>query len=330
MVCSNNLLWRNSFMYQSKTNLLLVLMLAVAISLSACTPNATAVPTATLVPTPEPLVFTDGLGRTVTLANPAQRIISLAPSNIEILYAIGAGTQVVGRDEFTNYPQEAANLPSIGGSFGGYNAEAIVNLKPDLVLAAEINTPEQVKTLEDLGLIVFYLSNPKDLLGMYENLLLVARMTGHLAETANLVETLKARVAAVEEKLAGVTEKPSVFYELDSTDANAPYTIGPGTFMDLLIGMAGGTNIGSMLEGPWAQISLEELLVQDPDLIILGDSNYGVTIESVAARAGWADLSAVKEGRVYPFNDDLVSRPGPRLVDGLEELAKLLHPELFK
>ena len=100
--------------------------------------------------------------------------------------------------------------------------------------------------------------------------------------------------------------------------------------MDLLINMAGGKNIGGALSSSWAQISLEELLIQDPDIIILGDSNYGVTVESVAARAGWAELSAVKEGRVYPFNDDLVSRPGPRLVDGLVELAKLIHPELFR
>jgi len=144
------------------------------------------------------------------------------------------------------------------------------------------------------------------------------------------VESLKERVAAVDEKMASVTEKPSVFYELDSTDPNAPYTFGPGTFMDLLISKAGGKNVGSVLGSPWAQISLEELVVQNPDLIILGDSNYGVTAEAVAARAGWADLSAVKEGHVYPFNDDLASRPGARLVDGLEELAKLIHPELFK
>lgn len=317
-------------MFKTKLHLFFVLLLTAAFLLPACAPSATALPTATAVPTPEPLVLTDGLGRTVTLAGPAQRIVSLAPSNTEILYAVGAGAQVVGRDEFSNFPEEATNLPTIGGSYGGYNAEAIVNLKPDLVLAAEINTSEQVKTLEDLGLTVYYLANPKDLPGMYENLLLVAKMTGHTLETANLVETLKARVTTIEEKLTSVTEKPSVFYELDSTDANAPYTIGPGTFMDLLIRMAGGTNIGAALDSPWVQLSLEELLVQDPDLIILGDSNYGVTIESVAARAGWADLTAVQEGRVYPFNDDLVSRPGPRLVDGLEELAKLLHPELFK
>jgi len=317
-------------MYKTPLLRLVALLLASTLLLSACASATTALPTATLAPTPGPLELTDGLGRTVTLSGPAQRIVSLAPSNTEILFTVGAGTQVVGRDEFTNYPQEAMSLPSVGGSYGGYNSEAIVNLKPDLVLAAEINTPEQVKTLEDLGLTVYYLSNPKDLEGMYQNLQLVAKMTGHETEAGKLVESLKERVAAVDEKMASVTEKPSVFYELDSTDPNAPYTFGPGTFMDLLISKAGGKNVGSVLGSPWAQISLEELVVQNPDLIILGDSNYGVTAEAVAARAGWADLSAVKEGHVYPFNDDLASRPGARLVDGLEELAKLIHPELFK
>lgn len=317
-------------MYKIPLLRLIALWLTFALLLGACASAATVLPTATLTPTPGPLELTDGLGRTVTLPGPAQRIVSLAPSNTEILYSVGAGAQVVGRDEFTNYPQEAMSLPSVGGSYGGYNSEAIVNLKPDLVLAAEINTPEQVKTLEDLGLTVYYLSNPKDLEGMYQNLLLVAKMTGHEAETGKLVESLKERVAAVEAKMTSVTEKPSVFYELDSTDPNAPYTSGPGTFMDLLISKAGGANVGSILSSSWAQISLEELVVQNPDLIILGDSNYGVTAEAVAARAGWADLSAVKGGHVYPFNDDLASRPGARLVDGLEGLAKLIHPELFK
>jgi len=317
-------------MFKTTLTRLIPLFLAAVFLLGACAPAATALPTATLVPTPEALVFIDGLGRTVTLDQPAQRIVSLAPSNTEILYSVGAGAQMVGRDEFSNYPAESASLPTVGGSFGGYSSEAIVNLKPDLVLAAEINTPEQVKTLEDLGLTVYYLSNPIELEGMYENLKLVATMTGHAAEADQLVETLQERVAAVEAKLASVPSKPSVFYELDSTDPNAPYTTGPGTFMDLLIGMAGGTNAGGVLSSPWAQISLEELIVQNPDLIVLGDSNYGVSAESVAARAGWADLSAVKEGQVYPFNDDLVSRPTARMVDGLEELAKLIHPEQFK
>jgi iron complex transport system substrate-binding protein len=138
-------------------------------------------------------------------------------------------------------------------------------------------------------------------------------------------------VTVVKARLAGVQERPLVFYELDSTDPNAPWTPGPGTFIDTLIGMAGGQNVGSVLASDWAQISLEELLKQNPDLILLGDANYGnVTPEQVAAREGWDNLQAVKDGKVYPFDDNLVSRAGPRLVDGLEALAKLLHPELFE
>jgi iron complex transport system substrate-binding protein len=276
------------------------------------------------------MVFTDGLGRTVSLAAPAQRVISFAPSNTEILFAVGAGAQVIGRDEFSNFPAEAADLPIIGGSWGGYNAEAIVGLNPDLILAAEINTPDQVKEMEDLGLTVYYLSNPKDFEGLYQNLELVAEMTGHEQETAGLIDSLKARMSTVESKVASVTDTPTVFYELDSTDSNAPYTTGPGTFVDLVIGMAGGINIAGSFDTPWVQISLEELVVKNPAYIVLGDSNYGITTDSVGARSGWETIAAVKDGKVFPFNDDLVSRPGPRLVNGLEEMAKLLHPELFK
>ena len=131
-------------------------------------------------------------------------------------------------------------------------------------------------------------------------------------------------------QLGAPASRPTVFYELDASQPNAPYSIGPGSFMDLLIAEAGGTNITADQSSPWVQLSLEDLVVKDPDIILLGDSNYGTTAESVAQRAGWEGLKAVKNGAVLPFNDDLVSRPGPRLVDGLEELAKLLHPDLFK
>jgi iron complex transport system substrate-binding protein len=305
---------------QINTAVFLIAVLLVACSVTTAAPTAT--------PPPELLTSTDGLGRAITLEQPAQRIVSLAPSNTEILYAIGAGSQVVGRDEFSNYPEAATSLPVVGGSFGGYNEEAIVNLQPDLVLAAEINTPEQVASLEALGLTVYYLSNPTTLEEMYANLMTLAGLTGHEAETQVLVESLKARVETVLEKAAAVEEKPTVFYELDGTDPSAPYTAGPGTFLDTLINLAGGTNAASGLGAPWGQLSSEELVVQDPDIILLGDAAYGVTVESVAARTGWDSLSAIQNGKVFAFNDDLVSRPGPRLVDGLEMLFALLHPEL--
>ncbi len=278
----------------------------------------------------EPIVLVDGLGREVTLEQPAQRIISLAPSITEVLFAIGAGDQVVGREDFSNYPEEALELPSIGGNFGELNTEAIVALEPDLVLAADLTTQEQVQALEDLGLTVFLLANPVDLQGMYDNLRTAAQLTGTEGETEELIESLTSRVDAVVETISGAETTPLVFYELDSTDPSAPWTSGPGTFIDTLITMAGGANVGANFEGAWVQVSSEELLVQNPEIIILGDAIWGVTVESVEARAGWEGIAAVQTGQIYPFNDDLASRPGPRLVDGLEELAKLIHPELYE
>ena len=318
-----------------------VLTLLIAL-LAACAPAAQSTPVvdsasteipATEAPATEAaaegLTFTDGLGREVTLAAPAQRIVSLAPSNTEILFAIGAGDQVVGRDELSDFPEEAKAVESIGSAFQNLNTELIVSLQPDLVLAAEINTPEQVKQLEDAGLTVYYLNNPTTLEGLYENLNLVAQLTGHESDAATLVESLKARVAAVDEKIAPLSSRISVFYELDSTDPAKPDTAGRGTFITLLIERAGGYNIASELEG-YPQFSLEEIVAADPAFIILGDSMWGVTPESVATRPGWENLTAVKNENVLPFDDNLVSRPGPRLVDGLEALAKLLRPELFQ
>jgi iron complex transport system substrate-binding protein len=272
------------------------------------------------------LVASDGLGREVTLAAPAQRIVTLAPSLTEFVFAVGAGEQLVGRDDLSDFPAEAADVASIGSTFGEINTEAILALEPDLVLAAEINTPEQVQELESLGLTVFYVNNPTTIEELYGSLENVAALTGQ--DATGLIDSLKARVEAVTSAVATAAEKPTVFYEIDGTDPAKPWTTGPGTFMDTMITMAGGVNIGGVLSDAFAQISVEEIVAQDPNIIILGDTLYGVTIESVAERAGWADLTAVKEGSIFAFDDNLASRPGPRLVDGLEELLKILHPEL--
>lgn len=312
--------------------------------LTACAPQATqtTAPVATEAPATEApatvvptesaantLSFTDGLGREVKLDGPAQKVVSLAPSNTEIVFAIGAGGQTVGRDAFSDYPEAAKSVADIGSTFEALNTELIVSLNPDLVLAAEINTPEQVKQLEDLGLTVYYLKNPLTLEEMYANLEIVAQLTGHAEEAATLIESLKARVAAVDEKIAPLSSRPSVFYELDATDPAKPFTAGKGTFITQLIERAGGSNIAADIEG-YPQLSLEQVVAADPAFIILGDARYGVSAETIAQRPGWENLTAVKNGNIFPFNDDLVSRPGPRLVDALEELAKLLQPDLFE
>jgi iron complex transport system substrate-binding protein len=316
-------------------------LVLLALSLSACgTPAAPAT-----LPAPDvissqatattaaavtfPLTLTDGLQRTITLPAPAQRIVSLAPSNTEILFAIGAGPQLVGRDVLSDFPPEAQDVTDIGDTFIGLNTELIVSLQPDLVLAAEITPEEQVAQLEQLGITVYWLANPLDFEGLYANLVLVGQMTGRELEATDLATSLQARVAAVDTAVGARAETPSVFYELDASDPAAPWTSGAGTFIDLIISRAGGRNAGAGLVGAFAQISIEELLVQNPEVILLGDAAYGVSVESVGQRAGWSGLAAVQSGRVYPFDDNLVSRPGPRLIEALEELARLLHPDLF-
>lgn len=303
-----------------------ILMLILAVLLPACSPASVPQPTATVAM----LTVTDGLGRVLTLDLAPQRVISLAPSNTEILYAVGAGSLMVGRDDFSNYPEEVVSLPTVGGSMGDYNLEQITSLQPDLVLAAEINTPEQVKALEDIGIQVYYLSNPTDLEGVFQNLLIVGELSGRQSQAAELAASLRARVETVQQKLAGISERPMVFYELDGSEPAKPWTAGKGTFMDLLIQLAGGENIGASMESSWGQLSLEALLLANPDVILLGDAAYGVTVEQVAARAGWEAIKAVQNQQIVPFNDDMASRPGPRLVDGLEILARILHPQVFE
>ena len=290
---------------------LFVTILAAALLLTACTPART-----------------DGLNRIVKLHGTPQRIVSLAPSNTEILFAVGAGKQVVGRDNFSDYPAAVKSIKDIGGSMGKYDTEAIVELHPDLVLAGEINTPEEVNSLQQLGLTVYYLPNPTTLEGMFANLETVGHLTGHSSDAATLAKSLQARVAVVDDKIKPLTSHPNVYYELDATDPTKPYTAGPGTFVDLLITRAGGINVGKGLTSQWAQISLEQLVVANPSIIILGDSAYGTNPDSLKKRAGWGGLAAVQNGQIYPIDDNLISRPGPRLVDGLEALAKLLHPEV--
>lgn len=271
-------------------------------------------------------MLTDGAGRQVSLHGPVSKIISLAPSNTEILFALGAGPNVIGRDEFSDYPAEAKSLPSVGGSMGKYSLEAIASLQPDLVLAASLNTPEQVKSLEDLKLNVFVLANPTTIDGLYANLATVGTLTGHASEAGKLVDSLKQRVKVVSDAASKGTGALKVFYELDATDPSKPWTAGPGSFIDTLIKMAGGVNVAAALKSDYAQLSQEELIAANPDVILLGDAAYNVTADQVAKRAGWGGIKAVQDNKVFSFDDNLVSRPGPRLVGGLETIFKILHP----
>jgi iron complex transport system substrate-binding protein len=296
------------------------LLTTLGLLLAACSP----------APTPVAITLTDGLNRIVTLQGPAQRIVSLAPSNTELLYEVGADAQVIGRDDFSDFPAEARALPSVGGSMGNYDLAAIAALKPDLVLAAQINTPEQVKALENLGLTVFYLTNPEHMVGLYQNLRSVGTLTDKTDQAEALIQSLDARIKTIWDKLPTITTHYKVYYELDATDPSMPFTAGPGSYINYLLEIAGDHNIGATLSSPYASISSEEVINQNPDFILLGDTAYGVTIESVKQRPGWSAINAVKNNRVYAFDDNVVSRPTARIVDAIDILARMLHPEVFK
>jgi iron complex transport system substrate-binding protein len=188
-----------------------------------------------------------------------------------------------------------------------------------------------VTALAKLGLTVYTTHNATGLADIYSDILAVGRLTGHSADAEKLVADMQARIEAVTARTAALTDKPKVFYEIDATDPAKPYTAGPGSFIDQLLTLAGATNVGNVSTEQYFQISLEELVAQDPAIILLGSFTYGgQTPELVKARVGWDKIAAVENDAVYIFDDNLVSRPGPRVVVGLETLAKLIQPELFK
>jgi iron complex transport system substrate-binding protein len=299
------------------------LLLVSVISLAACgvaSPPPTAQPTAVTV--------TDDIGSAVEVVGTVERIVSLAPSNTEIAFALGLGDKVVGVTEFCDYPPEALAIEKIGGVEP--NVEKIVSLDPDLVLAigGEPNPPA-IDQLRGLGLTVLVLK-PTDLESLYHGIELVGQAAGAPEQATGLVAQMRQRVAAVTALTANVAERPLVFYELDATDPARPFTAGAASWHDQFIRMAGGENLAGDQPSAWVQMNAEEIVARNPAIIVLGDANWGVTADSVAERPGWETIAAVQNGKVLPIDDNLISRPGPRVVDGLEALARLIHPELFQ
>jgi len=328
-----------------KTILLVNMIIVAAMVFSACSPAAqpenaelpaaeatevTVEEVAVEEPTPATISVTDDLGFEIILAEPAQKIISISPSLTEILYSVGAGDRLIGRDSNSMYPEEAMAAADLGGMWDGIPIEDILALEPDLILAGEIFAPEAIQELRDLGLVVFWQKNPADFEMLFDNILAIAVLTGTEDIAKDLVSSLDERISALDLKLADVDLIPLVFYELDASDPANPYTPGGGTFISFVISRAKGQNLGDSLEGAWVQVSSEELLAQNPDTILLADALYGISVESVAERAGWSEIKAVVDGEIYPFDPFILSVPGPRLVDGYEQVAEILHPELFE
>jgi len=290
--------------------------------------GATAVaPAPTASPSPSaaayPLTVVDDRGKSLTLTAAPTRIVSFAPSATEIVFALGAGDRIIATDDFSDFPAEAKTLPKLGGV--RTSPEKIVALKPDLILAISSgNLPAQLDSLQQ-PLFIF---DPSDIDGVYKNIETVGRMVGREARAREITSDMRARIAAIADKAKGAP-KVRVLHEVDSTDPARIYVAGPRNFIDSIITICGGTNVAADAPVKFPRLSAEEVVARAPEIIVLADFRFGTTPEMVIGRPGWGSIPAVKSRAIYPIDDDLVSRPGPRLVLGFEAYAKLLHPEIF-
>ena len=266
-------------------------------------------------------VFVDGLGREVYIERAPQRIVSVAPHNTEILFALGLGYRIVGVTTFCDYPEEALRLPEVGG-FAPFDLERVVALEPDIVFAAEIHKAEGIPALERLGIAVFVPAS-NTIAEMLTSIALVGEITGKSDEASQLVAGLERRIKTITEKTKAVAEakRPRVLFV---TWHDPLWVAGSETFVDDLITKAGGGNIAHDLTG-WTVIDLETVIARDPQVIIVthradaikNDPRLGVT-------------EAIIEDRAYLVDGNIFQRAAPRLVKALEQLAEILHPELFQ
>ncbi len=297
---------------RSRTGLIVAVGLALLLAgtaLAGCGNGATA----------RPSMFTDDLGRSVDLAKIPERIVSISPACTEILFALGLGDKVVGVTSYCNYPEEATTKPQIG-SFSNPNVEAIVAASPDLVLATGGLQSDMLDRMTNLGMAV-YAVNPTTLADTVAVIRDIGQLTGTQAKAEEIASDMEKRAKvitdAVAQARASGQPQPRAFYEIFYE--NGVWTAGSDSIISDLIKTAGAVNLGDVESSDYYQFSVEQLMASNPDVYFMGSgsmSNPG----DITARTGWDRMNAVREGRVYVLQDDLVYRTGPRLIDGLEAI----------
>ncbi|MFW6117478.1 MAG: helical backbone metal receptor [Thermoproteota archaeon] len=276
----------------------------------------------------------DDMGNVVTFTSPPERIVSLSPALTEIVFAIGAGDNVVGVTDYCNYPYnftawiEAGNMSSIG-SYYHPSTEPIVALEPDLVLAHS-SSLDAAENLKDLGYNVL-IAEGRNVDTVLEAILLVGRATYLDSNASALVTEMREKIDTITNQVEEATTTPKVYHELY---ANPIMSAGPDTFIDELVALAGGENIFHDASTSWPVVSTEAVVQKNPDVIFFPDMYMGREIlpgdiEAAKSRPGWDSITAVQNDAMYVIESDIISRPGPRIVDALEALAKMIHPEIF-
>lgn len=275
--------------------------------------------------------ITDAMQRPVKVPKFPKRVVSMAPSNTEMLFAIGLDEEIVGVTNFCDYPESAKYKQKIGGYFTP-NVEAILSLKPDLVIATPDGyVKKNIELLESAGISVFIV-NPKNIDEILNTMLTLGKITKKEENAKRMVNELSVRIRRIRDRVAKVPAemRPKVFYEISHDPL---ITTGPGTFVDDIINEAGGINIASDAKTAWPRYSVEAIIAKDPDIIIT--TPHATTNDRAQMPAGsdfWnrlSTISAVKHNRIYPVNPDILLRPGPRIVDGLE-LMHHIFEEFWK
>lgn len=266
-----------------------------------------------------PLTLTDDLNRKVTLRAEPERIVSMLPSDSETLCAIGACDKLVGVDDYSDYPQKVTTLPKMGGLYDP-RIESIVAQRPDLVLVSKYG--KIVEPLTQAGITVVAV-NPETYEEVFAKTLVLGRIVNREAQAKNLVTQMRRDIARTEILTKNAVKKPTVYVEVDPT----PYSIGPNSFMGVLLSKAGARNVIPASMGDFPKVDPEFIVKANPQLIL------GVDAKVAAARPGWGSLQAIKAGKAMALPkelDTIFSRPGPRMPQALAGLARLIHPELFK
>lgn len=315
-------------MKKTKNLIILLLIIALSFSLTACSKEDNSAQTSNeaegngeTVKSQFPLTITDFLGREITIEKEPERIVSLAPSVTELIFAVGAGDRVVGVTEYDTYPEEVKDLPKVGG-FKGPNIELITAQEPDIIFASTLSGKEEMETLEKMGIPVVVIE-AKSIDNIYESIEMLGKITNKEEKAQTIVNEMKSKIQEISNK---VKDRPKikVFHLID---INGNWTAGSGTFIHELINLAGGQNIAEDTEG-WVQYSIEELVRKNPDAIVM--SSYAGDVETIKNMEGYKETNAVKNNNIYVVsNDDIISRASNRIVLGLEEIAKFLHPEVF-
>jgi iron complex transport system substrate-binding protein len=292
---------------------------------SVAAATASPQPTDTPAAAAFPVTVIDDEGTTVEIAAEPEVIVSLTPATTETLFALGIGDRVVGKGEdFFVFPPEAGSIPDVA-TFDAVDIEKVVSLEPDIVFAGGnfFTPPDAIERMRDLGVpvVVLYAASVE---AVFADIELIGLASGRSAEAGAIVERMRAEFDAVEAAVADLP-RPHLFYELDAT--GAIYGPADDSFLAEMIALAGGDPITSGSPDKF-DISVERLIDEDPELILLADAPFGVTSEQVAARPGWSVMTAVRDGQIRPIDDQTVTRPGPRLFLGLRLLAETIHPDV--